>query len=168
VDVDSTTPTEASAENLSENDEKDTENSVCDVSIQNLATPSRTDCPCQQDSLKGTFVVRCCKCLQAWYPECSNLRGITPGAAKKLNNWNCLRCIILDMLSTSDQLRMDNDIVSKFLLTTTEIERYTDLKESASSLDFFNTHIKHLLLHEDSFLDHTGKIAQLEQHVEEI
>jgi hypothetical protein len=169
VDVDSTTPTEASAENLSENFGKDTENSACAVSMQNLATPNRTDCPCQQDSLKGTFVVQCCKCLQAWHPECSNLRGITPGAAKKLKNWNCLRCIVLNMLSTSDQLRMDNDIVSKFLLTTTEIERYTeDLKESASSLDFFNTHIKHLLLHEDSFVDHTAKIAQLEQHVEEI
>jgi hypothetical protein len=73
------------------------------------------------------------------------------------------------MLGTSDQLRVDNEVISKFLVTTAEIEKYTeDLKDSASSLDFFNTHIKHLLLHKDSFTDHSAKIAQLELHVQEI
>jgi hypothetical protein len=127
------------------------------------------NCPCHKDCLKGSFLVKCCRCLQSWHPECSNLCGITQAAAKKLRNWSCLRCVIIITLGPNEQILDDKEALSQFHATASDIRKYTeDLKDSATSVDFFNTHIKHLLLNEDEFKSHSAKIEKLEKNVEDI
>ena len=124
-------------------------------------------CPCQDDALKGPFLIDCTKCTLSWHPECSNLVGITKAASKKLTSWKCPQCFLPQHKPSSDS--DEGNAFSEFLKVTADIRKCNEeLKDSATAIDFFNAHIKHLLLNEDSYVQHSGRIQKLETHVTEI
>ena len=123
-------------------------------------------CPCQNDALKGSFLIDCKKCFQSWHPECSNLAGLTKAASKKLTHWVCPQCYVSLQNPSHDS---NGDSFAEFLKVTADIRKYNEeLKDSATAIDFFNAHIKHLLLSEDSYIQHSERIEKLETHVTEI
>ena len=124
-------------------------------------------CPCLATGTKGSILVKCSECNQVWHSECSNLAGITLSASKKLVKWNCPRCYVSPLVSSSGSGKEDS--FSEFLKITTDMKKLNeDLKENATAVDFFNTHIKHLLLNEDSFKKHSERIEKLERGITEI
>ena len=127
-------------------------------------------CPCGKSDSTSTYVL-CTKCQQEWHNKCCNLNGITQAAVKKLKDWECPRCFMSPFVTTipkeSDEL--SSVIMNKFLGNITWIEACTEeLMDSATTIEFFNSHIKHLLLHDDQFKDHTSKMDCIVSNIESI
>ena len=48
-------------------------------------------CPCGLSDRTSSYIT-CANCSQDWHNKCCNLKGVTAGAIKKLDEWECPRC----------------------------------------------------------------------------
>ncbi len=134
---------------------------------QNLTTSDIGQCPCYQTTTKNSVMIACIKCTQAWHVGCVNLTGLTQAPVKKLVNWKCPRCFIFPYkVQSADE---KSETFAEFQKITGNITKCNeDLKDSAKAIEFFNLHIKHLVLNEHSFKENSKRIANLESGVDEI
>ena len=113
-------------------------------------------CPCNSSDPESTYV-KCAKCSQEWHNNCCNLSGISQNAIKKLVKWQCPKCYVCPL---SDQ-SLSGDY-KEFISTMSRIEKCNEeLKDGVSSFEFFNQHIKHLLLDDHQFKNQSSKIDNL-------
>ena len=50
-------------------------------------------CPCGLSDRTSSYIT-CANCSQDWHNKCCNLKGVTAGAIKKLDEWECPRCYV--------------------------------------------------------------------------
>ena len=128
-------------------------------------------CPCGKSDQKSTYV-KCAKCEQEWHSRCCNLTGLTQGAVKKLTTWECPSCYSCPYIKNSAALSSkcdDGQSFSSFISSSARIEKCTEeLNESISHVEFFNTHLRHLLLDGTKFEEHTLKTKDVVANLESI
>jgi len=125
-----------------------------------MSSPTK-GCPCTNLGSKSTVTITCTKCSRKWHTECANLTGLTTATAKKLSKWNCPKCYACPYVMSDDSGNVDT--FAEFMKITSDIKKQNEeLKESATTIDFFNAHIKHLLLNEDDYKDQSQRIEALE------
>ena len=108
--------------------------------------------------------VKCAKCSQEWHNNCCNLSGISQNTIKKLVKWQCPKCYVCPLSGPS----LSGDC-KEFISTMSRIEKCNEeLKDGVSSVEFFNQHIKHLLLDEHKFKSQSSKIDNLHADMTEV
>ena len=121
---------------------------------------SRLKCPCNLSDRTSSYVV-CTGCLQEWHQNCVNLIGITPGAILKLRSWLCPRCHVSPYSPTSTPPPCD-DPIKEFFSRIEDIKKCNEeLKGSTSQVEWFNLHVKKLILDDAKFVDYSSKIDSL-------
>ena len=132
-----------------------------------LSTP-KGQCPCFNTGTKNALLIKCAKCSQAFHPMCVNLTGITKAPLSKLTTWKCPDCFIFPY-SKRSQNSLEAEAFSEFLKIIPRISKCNEeLKESTSTVEFFNEHIKHLVINEDSYKAQSQKLNQLEAEMNQI
>lgn len=124
-------------------------------------------CPCTTPPPKNSVNIKCSSCSRQWHSTCVNLSGITAGAVKKLT-WKCPKCYISPF---AENMCKTNDIDSfaQFKNIVTNIKEVNeDLKGSSNSIEFFNAHLKHLLLNPSDFIKHSERLTAVEEGIAEI
>ena len=145
------------------------DNSLAKAPSAKCQKDGKKGCPCFGVGSKCSFQVKCSKCDQSWHPDCVNLSGITQGASKKLVNWKCPHCYVFPYHTATDVDGNTKEAFNEFLKVTSDIRKFNEeLKDSASSIDFFNVHVKHLMLNEDTFIQQSNRIGKLEESVTDI
>ena len=120
-------------------------------------------CPCNSSDPESTYV-KCAKCSQEWHNNCCNLSGISQNAIKKLVKWQCPKCYVCPL---SDQ-SLSGDY-KEFISTMSRIKKCNEeLKDGVSSFEFFNQHIKHLLLDDHKYKNQSSKIDNLHADMAEV
>ena len=148
------------------------------VSISDPETPPKTQikaqadcavtnkCPCMLPSLKSSIFIKCMNCSLEWHSTCVNLTGITAAAVKKMAGWKCPQCYISPF---SEKLCGDADAFAQFKNAMKNIKEVNgNLAENSNAIEFFNSHLKHLLLEPAEFLKHSERIGAVEKGVSEI
>ena len=121
-------------------------------------------CPCNNSSPDSTYI-KCAKCSQEWHNKCCNLVGITQGAIKKLVQWQCPQCYVCPFFGNKTMGTNHKSFNSAML----HMEECTEeLNDNITKIDFFNQHIKHLLLDDQKFKAQTSKIDRLGTDMEEL
>ena len=117
--------------------------------------------------------IKCSTCFIEWHTDCSNLTGASQTVAKKLEStsWQCPWCFkpsIQNPNAKNDTVNiMDN--FTKFISNMSKIEKCNDdLNESITAVQFFNQHIRHLLIDDSKFVQQTNKIDKLSSDVTDI
>ena len=126
----------------------------------------KNSCPCSQPNSKSSVTIECVKCIQKWHSNCANLSEITQASVKKLvaAGWNCPKCYISPYI---DQERGQN--FKEFLRITSNIAKVNEeLKENSQGIEFFNLHLRRLLLDEEEYVKDSERISHLETSLEEI
>jgi len=119
-------------------------------------------CPCQQNDKSNTIV--CAKCSQQWHTKCCNLSGATPSVIGKMGTWECPRCFKSPYVDDSNL-----DQFQKFIGKMADLEKCNEeLNDSVTSIQFFNQHIRHLLLNDTKYKAQTSKIDSLCSNMEAI
>ena len=117
-------------------------------------TTPLTKCPCGLSDKTAVYLT-CVSCQQEWHSNCCNLKGITQGAVKKLDDWECPRCYNCPHLPIdvqNDTRWTDASAYQSFMAAMSRIESCNnELKEHASSVEWFNQHIRHLLMDKSKF-----------------
>ena len=132
-----------------------------------LSTP-KGQCPCFNTGSKNALLIKCAKCSQAFHPTCVNLSGLTKSPMSKLTTWKCPDCFIFPY-SKQSQKSLEAEAFSEFLKIIPRISKCNEeLKESTSTVEFFNEHIKHLVINEDSYKAQSQKLNQLETEMKHI
>ena len=144
--------------NITSVDEKDMD----DANISNLLE----FCPCQQSDESAIYIV-CQGCREKWHTKCVNLVGLKNNGVNQIKqHWKCPWCHTSPFTPTAGKgpnIEPDPDaVVKEFFSRIDDIKKYNeDLRDSATSIDFFNTHVKHLLLKEDEFTAHTRNTSEI-------
>ncbi|KAL5271684.1 hypothetical protein ACHWQZ_G000024 [Mnemiopsis leidyi] len=129
-----------------------------------LSTP-KGQCPCFNTGSKNALLIKCVKCTQAFHPTCVNLNGLTKASMNKLTTWKCPDCFIFPYSQQSEK-RSEAEAFSDFLKIFPRISQCNEeLKESASTVEFFNEHIKHLVINEDSYKVQSQKLNHMETEI---
>ena len=135
-------------------------NNECNESKQ--MSSSTLKCPCGESDPSSIYV-KCAKCIQQWHNKCCNLDGLTQAAIRKLEKWQCPRCYTSPFVQTHIDAA---NCLKEFVDKMTRIERCNeDLNDSITSVEFFNMHIKHLLLDDKKFIEQTSKLETLSSDV---
>ena len=133
--------------------------SATDSIAESLIIDKLKQCPCAASDKSATYVV-CTKCAQEWHNKCANLDGLTPTAIKKLDNWMCPRCYVSPFVVAAVSGIVPSDI-EVFLTRISDIKKCNEeLRDSVTTIEFFNAHIKHLLLSDTQFKTHTASKCQ--------
>ncbi|KAL5251181.1 hypothetical protein ACHWQZ_G016777 [Mnemiopsis leidyi] len=83
----------------------------------------------------------------------------------KLTTWKCPDCFIFPYSQQSEK-RSEAEAFSDFLKIFPRISQCNEeLKESASTVEFFNEHIKHLVINEDSYKVQSQKLNHMETEI---
>ena len=102
--------------------------------------------------------IKCSACDKDWHTECCNLTGITTNNAKKLEklNWRCPWCDQPGIENPDSKAGKDTEISLKsFMSSIARVKSCTEeLNEGITSVEFFNQHVKHLLLEKYKFKEH--------------
>ncbi|KAL5269061.1 hypothetical protein ACHWQZ_G002780 [Mnemiopsis leidyi] len=126
---------------------------------------SKGQCPCFNTGSKNALLIKCVKCTQAFHPTCVNLNGLTKASMNKLTTWKCPDCFIFPYSQQSEK-RSEAEAFSDFLKIFPRISQCNEeLKESASTVEFFNEHIKHLVINEDSYKVQSQKLNHMETEI---
>ena len=142
---------------------------VCDDDFDidfNSSLWDKNLCPCSQPFTKGSLTIDCNKCSQKWHSACVNLVGLTQASIKKLAvaGWNCPKCYISPYV---DQERGQN--FKEFLKITSNIAKVNEeLKENSRGVEFFNLHLRRLLISEEDYVKDSERISCLETSLAEI
>ena len=121
-------------------------------------------CPCSQPITKTSVTIDCVRCNQKWHSTCVNLAGLTQAGIKKLGNWNCPKCYVSPYI---DQERGQN--FKEFMKITSNIAQVNEeLKENSRGVEFFNLHLRRLLISEEDYVKDSERISCLETSLEEI
>lgn len=124
-------------------------------------------CPCGNSDPTSTYI-KCAQCQQEWHSRCCNLSGITPTAVKKLTTWECPSCYICSHTSSGTDNKIGLE-VGKFSASSARIEKCTEqINDSATAIEFFNEHIRHLLLNEKKFSDETTRTKEIIKSLDKI
>ena len=149
------------------NKTNDTSINVCDDDFDldfNSSLWDKNLCPCSQPFTKGSLTIDCNKCSQKWHSACVNLAGLTQASIKKLVSWNCPKCYISPYV---DQERGQN--FKEFLKITSNIAKVNEeLKENSRGVEFFNLHLRRLLISEEDYVKDSERISRLETSLDEI
>ena len=145
--------------------------------------PAPLVCPCNVSQSRSNAVkVSCTKCKRQWHATCCNLSGIISNMAKELEaqGWQCPWCFkpaYQDPNQTAGTTNSPNltgscntsKQIDEFLATMARIETCKEeLNEGISSVEFFNEHIRHLLLDDSKFKNHTAKVTKLSEDMAEV
>ena len=154
---------------------KEERSSEDDIDVEDIGdirlgaeTPNthKDQCPCFNTGSKSNLHIKCCKCNQVFHPTCVNLAGLTKSTTLKLTKWKCPDCYIFPYTKQSNE---KSEAFSEFLKIIPRISQCNeDLRDSATTIEFFNEHIKHLVINEDSHKEQSEKINQLETDVKHI
>ena len=129
---------------------------------------SITQCPCGMFDRK-CIAIKCSKCSGDWHTECCNLTGVTPSVARKLESqlWKCPWCYQPDIQKPDLQSEIrEKDAYDKFTCSISRLQTFTEeLNDNITSVEFFNQHIKHLLLDDTKFKQHTEQLERLSADV---
>ena len=120
-----------------------------------------TPCPCGVFDRK-CIGIKCTPCGKEWHTECCNLSGVTPSVAKKLENqsWKCPWCYTPDVKNPEPLASGLNTSQTGVKLGSSAIKIEKCIEEfsgNVTTIEFFNEHIRHLLLDEDKFKQHSQK-----------
>lgn len=129
-----------------------------------------TQCPCGMFDRK-CIGIKCSACEKEWHTECCNLAGVTPSVAKKLETqtWKCPWCYEPSITKPCSQsgTQPNSEVYNKFTCSVSRLETFTEeLSDNITSVEFFNQHIKHLLLDDTKFKLHSEKVDKLSADVE--
>ena len=135
---------------------------VTDVAAPDSSEPSADnsnnleECPCGESDKSSTYI-KCAKCSQGWHNKCCNLRGTTQATIKKMEWWLCPRCFTSRHAAESepkiDQYKLFMDKMARLEKCNEE------LNGSISSVEFFNQHIRHLLLDDTKFKSQSTRVS---------
>jgi uncharacterized protein YeeX (DUF496 family) len=92
------------------------------------------------------------------------LTGLTPNAAKKVMEagWKCARCFVSPY--SGDFERAQN--FREFQRITSDMEKFNeDLKKNFDSVEFFNLHLRRLMLNKEDYIKDSQRLSQLEKSV---
>ena len=130
-----------------------------------------TQCPCGMFDRK-CLGMKCSSCNKEWHSECCNLTGVTPSVAKKLEvqMWKCPWCYEPGIKKPGTQSETQpSEVINKFTCSITRLEAFTEkLNDNITSVEFYNEHIRHLLLDDAKFKLHSEKIDKLSTDVDSI
>ena len=147
-------------------DESDLTTSKLAVDVQPGTNEGEPTCPCSLSLSKNSVFIKCTGCSQDWHCSCVNLAGISVAGVKKLASWKCPRCYSSPF---STETGKSNDAFEEFKHAMSHIEELTDeLKGSSTSVEFFNMHLKHLLLNPSEFTEHSARISAVEKGISDI
>ena len=124
-------------------------------------------CPCLQESKVLTII--CVSCKQTFHSNCVNLGIPTSAALKRLSiSWKCPDCFIFPYTRRLKE-EEKSEALTEFFSNISKISKCNEeLKDSATTIEFFNEHIRHLILREDSFNEHSKKTERLVTGIEDI
>lgn len=126
-------------------------------------------CPCDMLDRKS-IPIKCTTCSKDWHTECCNLTGLTRTVVKKLEgqSWKCPWCFKSSYLkpgSVDDS--PDESTLKNLLASMSRVLECTDmLNDNASNIEYFNEHIRHLLLDGSKFKEHSEKMDKLTTDVD--
>lgn len=124
-------------------------------------------CPCSLPPLKNSVPITCSTCQQEWHSTCVNLSGITQAAVKKLTQWKCPKCFVSVFCVQSGETEKES--IDQLVTSLSRVQQCTDdFNDNATKVEFFNQHIKHLLLDDTKFKLQTDKIDKLSADVGEL
>ena len=139
--------------------------------IRNSLLTSKTLCPCfQKEGPTGsstTASITCQKCQQQWHTTCANLTGLTQAAVKKLTNsgWKCPRCYISPYVE--DQGKAEQ--FKEFIRISSDFAKFNEeLMDNTKAIEFFNLHLRRLLINEEDYIKDSERITRLEKSIDEI
>jgi alkylated DNA repair dioxygenase AlkB len=124
-------------------------------------------CPCFQPPVKGSVDITCQKCQQKWHTTCHNLTGLTGSAAKKVMDagWKCMRCYVSPYSDDQESVRNFRE----FQRITSDMERFNEeLKKNFDTVEFFNLHLRRLMIDKEDYIKDSDRISQLEESVKSI
>ena len=127
-------------------------------------------CPCNRND-KRMCSINCSKCQRQWHTSCCNLAGLPATVTKKLEEkgWKCPMCENNPYVSTAEKADYDAKLIQSFESFCTNMSRIEkcseELNENTTALEFFNQHIRHLLIDDQKFKNHTSKIESLSTDV---
>ena len=144
-----------------------------------LSRKQLTKCPCRKSD-PDSWMLTCVSCNQQWHANCANIRGkMKKEFVNSLESWECPWCFIPCVVKetpnicktckNSESIRsaLDDDAVKQFIETVSYVKKQNDeLHKSVSQIEYFNLHIKHLLLTDKKdFKDHTTNIKSIDDNI---
>ena len=144
--------------------------------------PNLEKCPCKKSDTKS-WLLKCTKCQQHWHSGCSNLHGISQDLVESLENWLCPACFIpctgmKSLPSNNDYIctvcrnnsnissALHTDSAKQFIENVTSLTQLNEeLSNSASHIDYFNLHLKHLLLDKSSIDNYATKLDETTNNI---
>ena len=143
------------------------------VDVEDIVSPKiarkydSLKCPCNESDTSSTYVV-CVKCAQSWHQKCCNLHGVSVAAIKKLEKWECPRCYVSPLVPKAKP-ESEASSYRDFLDNMKRIEECNkELNSSITAVEFFNLHIKHLLIDDTKFKERTTQIESLSTNFREM
>ena len=136
------------------------------INLSNFPAECKT-CPCLQPFTKSNVVMTCQRCQQKWHISCHNLKGLTLNASKKLmdSGWKCVRCYISPYVENQERNQQFQD----FLRITADITKFNeDLKESSRAFEFFNLHLRRLMIDKEDYVKDSEILSSLKQSLDEV
>jgi hypothetical protein len=101
----------------------------------------------------GALSIQCDKCLDYWHLECVSLKGLTKTMIDSIEVWFCPNCFESPYASKPDTKIIDS-YVKQFKKQASRIDKCNEeLGESVSHVEYFNQHIRHLLIDDVKFKD---------------
>ena len=128
-----------------------------------------TQCPCEMLDRK-CIAIKCTNCTKDWHTECCNLSGVTPTVARKLEgqSWQCPWCF-KPSIPKPGTLPLKNDHTDELAVSMSRFQKCAEeLNDNASTVEFFNQHIKHLLLDDTKFKTQSEKLDKLSTDLEDL
>ena len=140
-------------------------------------------CPCRKSD-PASWLLKCTACKQHWHSTCANLCGISKEFVECIENWKCPLCFvpctsnkssvnpyICSVCNNSQKIKsaLDDQSVEKFLESVSNIVKQNEeLSKSANDIEYFNLHLKHLLLDKSEFEDLSDKMSKFGNNISDI
>ena len=143
------------------------------TTVLSQTTSTVIQCPCAMFDRK-CIAIKCTSCKKDWHTECCNLTSVTPTVVKKLetHSWECPWCYHPAIQKPGDGHQPDistKKTYDLFISNMARVQNCTEeLNENITAIEFFNKHIKHLLLDESKFKTHTVKIDKLSADITDL
>lgn len=146
------------------------DDSSFDIEIVNESVVGTSDkllltaCPCNLSDSQSHYV-SCTKCTQDWHQNCVNLYGLDGNGIKQLTEWLCPRCYKCsdDLVANPKDIKIKASNATKYIETLEKLGK--DLKKSVSSIEMFDSHLKHMLLDDSKLIESNNRLKSINDDV---
>ena len=128
-------------------------------------------CPCKKSD-SNSWKLQCKQCQQQWHSGCVNLKGISKDFVEQLENWMCPNCFVpcntqppttyvCSVCKNNAEVSsaLESNAAQNFINSVKSLSTMSDqLNQNSSDIEYFNLHLKHLLIDASSIDNHSCKL----------